>query len=134
MGWGEYANREIARRLKRKIPVSEMTDIRGTAFIANHTDACAFPAVEVASFETVSTDKRQHARAVAIEYEEHDPVRGKAILQRHGDQILIVNPPAMPLNTQELDAVAALPFTREPHPIYRCTGWRPRHRRSFVFP
>lgn len=124
-GMGEYANREIARRLKRKIPVSEMTDIRGTAFVTDRAETCAFPSVEVASFETVCTDLRQHARAVAIEYEEHDPVRGKAILQRHGNRILVVNPPAMPLNTQELDAVADLPFTREPHPMYDALGGVP---------
>lgn len=53
-----------------------------------------------------------------IQYEEHDPVRGKAILQRHGDRLLVVNPPAMPLTTAELDAVAELPYVREPHPMY----------------
>ena len=34
-GMGEYASAEIARRLKKKQPVSSMTDIRGTAFMAS---------------------------------------------------------------------------------------------------
>ena len=124
-GMGESASREIANRLKRKIPVSEMTDIRGTSFAADSAEVCAFSAVEVASFETVCTDKRQHAKAVALEYEEHDPVRGKAIVQPHGSKYLIVNPPAMPLTTEELDAVADLPYTREPHPMYDAMGGVP---------
>ena len=43
-------------------------------------------------------------QATKIEYEEHDPIRGRAILQRHGDRTLVVNPPAMPLCREELDA------------------------------
>ena len=50
------------------------------------------------SFEAVVSDKGDYALATRIEYEEHDPVRGKAILQRHGDRVLVVNPPAVPLN------------------------------------
>ena len=59
--------------------------------------------MECPSFEAVSTDKRAYAQANQIQYEEHDPVRGKAILQRHGDRLLVVNPLAMPLTTAELD-------------------------------
>ena len=42
--------------------------------------------VTVPSFEAVVSDKRDYALATKIEYEEHDPIRGKAILQRHGDR------------------------------------------------
>ncbi|MDA6987390.1 YgiQ family radical SAM protein, partial [Escherichia coli] len=72
-----------------------------------------------------STDKRAYAQANQIQYEEHDPVRGKAILQRHGDRLLVVNPPAMPLTTAELDFVAELPYVREPHPMYDEMGGVP---------
>ena len=49
-GMGEYAEREIARRLKKKIPVSEMRDIRGTAILTRSADECAFEAVTLPSF------------------------------------------------------------------------------------
>mgnify|MGYP002228532633 CR=1 FL=1 len=68
------------------------------------------------------------------EYEEHDPVRGKAILQRHGDRLLVVNPPAMPLTTAELDFVAELPYVREPHPMYDEMGGRACHRGGALLP
>ena len=124
-GMGETATKEIAARLASGTPIGEITDVKGTAFIAKDPSACAYPRVEVPSFEEVSADKRAYAQANRVEYEEHDPVRGRAILQRHGDRLLIVNPPAMPLTTAELDAVAELPYVREPHPMYDDMGGVP---------
>ena len=120
-GMGERATREIARRLSRGEPVEQLTDIRGTAYGAKDP-ACAFESVCVPSFEAVVSDKGDYALATRIEYEEHDPVRGKAILQRHGDRVLVVNPPAVPLNREELDFVAGLPYAREVHPMYNAQG------------
>ena len=124
-GMGERATREIAARLASGTPIREITDVKGTTFIAKDPSACAYPKVECPSFEAVSTDKRAYAQANQIQYEEHDPVRGKAILQRHGDRLLVVNPPAMPLTTAELDFVAELPYVREPHPMYDEMGGVP---------
>ena len=124
-GMGETATLEIAARLAAGTPVEEITDVKGTAFIARDPSACGYPKAECPSYEQVSTDKRQYAVANMIQYEEHDPVRGRAILQRHGDRLLIVNPPAMPLTTAELDRVAELPYVREPHPMYDAIGGVP---------
>ena len=120
-GMGERATREIARRLSRGEKVETLTDIRGTAYAAREPQ-CAYEAVTVPSYEAVCTDKRDYALATKIEYEEHDAIRGKAILQAHGDQVLVVNPPAMPLNQQELDHIAELPYAREVHPMYDAMG------------
>ena len=121
-GMGETATREIAARLASGTPISEITDVKGTAFIAHDPSACAYPKVECASFEQVCKDKRAYAQANMIQYQEHDPIIGKAILQRHGNDLLVVNPPAMPLTTEELDFVAELPYAREPHPMYESLG------------
>ncbi len=124
-GMGERAVREIARRLAAGEPVASLTDIRGTAFAADSPDACCFPSVLVPSFEAVARDKRAYAQANLVEYDEHDPVRGRAVIQPHGDRYLILTPPAMPLSTAELDAVAELPYVREPHPVYDSQGGVP---------
>lgn len=124
-GMGERATREIARRLKRKIPPAAMTDIRGTAFIAADDSACAFEKRLLPSFEETVSDKAAYANATRLEYEEHDAVRGRALCQPCQGRMLIVNPPAAPLTTAELDAVAALPFTRETHPMYDVDGGVP---------
>ena len=124
-GMAEEAEREIARRLKKKIPVSEMHDIRGTAFIAASPSECAFESVSVPSYAEVRENKRLYADATRIEYREHDPVRGKAIIQEHDGRYLIVNPPMTPLETKELDRVAELPYVRTYHPMYEAEGGVP---------
>ena len=124
-GMGENPIREIAARLASGTPVGELTDVRGPCFAARDAGACAYPKVECDSFEAVAADKNAYARANMLQYDEHDPITGRAVLQRHGNELLIVNPPAMPLTTQELDFVAELPYTREPHPIYDSMGGVP---------
>ena len=124
-GMGEYATREIARRLKKKEPVSSLTDIRGTAVLVGDPSICAYDSLTLPSFEAVSSSMTDYADATRVEYEEHDPVRGKALIQQHGNRYLIVNPPAMPLSTEELDFVAELPYTKQYHPMYEPMGGVP---------
>ena len=124
-GMGEYATREIARRLKKKESVSSLTDIRGTAVLVGDPSICAYDSLTLPSFEAVSSSMTDYADATRVEYEEHDPVRGKALIQQHGNRYLIVNPPAMPLSTEELDFVAELPYTKQYHPMYEPMGGVP---------
>ncbi len=123
-GMGERASREIAKRLKAGSKIEEIKDVRGTAFLSE-TEACSYEAVFCPSFAEVKKDKAAFAKACKIQYDEHDPVRGRAVIQKHGSRYLTVNPPAYPLGTEELDFVAQLPFTREAHPIYQKQGGVP---------
>ena len=120
-GMGETATREIAAALKKKCPISEITGVRGTAYLTKTPPA----GLSLPSFDQVRGDKRSYARAAMLEYEEHDPVRGKTLLQAHGERTLVVNPPAMPLDGAALDAVAELPYTRTFHPVYEAEGGVP---------
>ena len=123
-GMGERASLEIAKRLRNGDRLNTLTDIRGTAYLTRN-EIYPFPVVDCPSFEEVRDNKRAYAEACRIEDAEHDAFRGKALRQKHGDRYLVVNPPALPLNTEELDAVAALPFVREPHPMYDAMGGVP---------
>ena len=124
-GMGERAVREIAVRQKAGIPVSGMTDIPGTAFLVNSPEAFLEKGLMCPSFEVVSTRKKEYAEATLLQYSENDAVRGRTILQPHGNRYLVVLPSAMPLSRSELDAVAQLPFTREYHPMYEEMGGVP---------
>lgn len=124
-GMGEYATLEIARRLRKKEPVSSLTDIRGTAVAVADASVCAYESVSLPSFEAVSRSMTDYADATRVEYEEHDPIRGRALIQPHEKRFLIVNPPAMPLSTKELDRVAELPYTKQYHPMYEALGGVP---------
>ncbi|MDR3277643.1 MAG: YgiQ family radical SAM protein, partial [Oscillospiraceae bacterium] len=107
-GMGETATRELARRLSKGEPASEITDVRGTAFIAKDASACKFQSVACASFEEVTKDRRAYAEANMLQYDEHDPVRGRAVVQKCAGRALIVNPPVAPLETAEFDRVSEL--------------------------
>ena len=124
-GMGERATLEIAARLASGAPVGEITDVRGTCVAVPHPGLCAGPWVELPSFEEVSASKTAYAQANMTEYLEHDGVSGKTLFQKHGRQFLMVNPPASPLTTQELDREAELPYVREPHPMYDEMGGVP---------
>ena len=91
-GMGEAATREIARRLSRKVPPREITDIPGTAYIAPTGEGSGFHPVACPSYEEVCADKTAYARATKIQYDEHDPIRGCAVLQPCQGRVLVVNP------------------------------------------
>jgi len=118
-GTGEAALREIARRMKKKLPLSSMTDIRGTAYICEDASDCAFDTLDIPSDEDVRSGRRYYADAIRAQLEEYDHVMGRALVQQHGSRYVVVNPPALPLTTAELDALCELPFTRDAHPMYK---------------
>ena len=51
-------------------------------------------------------------------HRETNPLNARRLTQRHGDRVVVVNPPAMPLDEREMDAVYGLPYLRTPHPSY----------------
>lgn len=123
-GMGENQTIQIAQRLAAGEPVSALTDIRGTCYLSD--TAPAIPgAISCASFEKVAQDKEAYARAFKIQYEEHDAVYGKAVIQKHGERYLVQNPPMPPLTQKELDWVWSLPFARYYHPSYEEKGGIP---------
>ena len=69
-------------------------------------------------------------QAFKIQNEEQDPVRGKALVQQHGNKYVVSNTPEMPLTRKELDEVYGLPYTKEYHPIYEASRWNCSFRRS----
>jgi len=78
------------------------------------------------SYEQVAKDKTLFAHAARIAHLETNPGNARALIQRHGKRDLWINPPPIPLKTDELDQVYAPPYTRKPHPAYgtaRIPAW-----------
>lgn len=120
-GMGELQVVEIARRLAAGEPVHSLRDIRGTCYkmdIAEWRSARPEGIAELPGFPEVSDDKAAYARAFALHYHEQDPVRGKAVAQPHPKTVVVQNPPARPLTTDELDRIYELPYSRREHPSY----------------
>jgi uncharacterized radical SAM protein YgiQ len=74
--------------------------------------------VKLPAYETVKDNKQLYAHANRIFHQETNPGCARALMQRHGDRHIWLNPPAMPLETEEMDAVFGLPYQRVPHPVY----------------
>ena len=124
-GMSEHSVVEMANNLKHgKKGAEACVGVRGTAYMAHDADGIE-NAVECPSYEDVCADKADYARSVKLQYDEQDAVRGKALLQRHGKRVLIQNPPARPLTTEEMDHVYALPYMRTYHPSYEALGGVP---------
>ncbi|EPF2605368.1 TPA: YgiQ family radical SAM protein [Yersinia enterocolitica] len=70
------------------------------------------------SYEKVKADKVLYAHTSRILHHETNPGCARALMQKHGDRYIWINPPAIPLSTEEMDSVFALPYQRVPHPSY----------------
>ena len=123
-GMGENQIIEICNRFKAGESIGHMTDIRGTCYIAKSVEGMKF----LPSLEQVRNDKREYAKAARIELDEADHIRGKRLVQKHGDVFLVQNPPMPPLTQKELDRVYGLPYMRYYHPIYESEGGVPAIR------
>lgn len=70
------------------------------------------------AYDVVRAEKTHYAHTSRILHKETNPGCARALAQRHGDRIIWINPPAYPLETEEMDAVFDLPYARVPHPSY----------------
>jgi len=123
-GMGEAPITEIARRLAAGEEVSAMRDIRGTVVRVRAEDV-PDDAIELPTFEAVSTDGRAFAETCKQHLMASSPGRRAPIVQRHEKEWVLENPPPEPMSQEELDAVYALPFTRKAHPAYDSKGGVP---------
>ncbi|MGI9245798.1 MAG: YgiQ family radical SAM protein [Steroidobacteraceae bacterium] len=74
--------------------------------------------IRMPSYEQVAVDPVLYAHASRILHLEANPGNARALVQRHGEVDVWLNPPPIPLTTREMDAVYELPFRRVPHPVY----------------
>lgn len=111
-GMGELQTIEMAKSLSEGYPVEALYDIRGICYAVKTSDYVPKTVVELPSYERVCESKKDYAIAARKELEEADAVRGKTLIQRHGNFILIQNPPMQPLDTKQLDYVYSLPYER----------------------
>ncbi|MBR5542921.1 MAG: YgiQ family radical SAM protein [Oscillospiraceae bacterium] len=121
-GMGEDTVVQLADALNEGVPVSEIKNIRGTVYKSQTLDDCIYPFVTVPSYDEVSGDKRKYAMAAKIEQEEQDSVRGRAVVQKHGDVFVVQTPPQYPITTERFDEVYGLSYMRDYHPSYEKLG------------
>ena len=71
------------------------------------------------SHEECLQNKKAQAENFRHIEEQSNMMHAQRLLQRIGNQYVVVNPPYPPMTTEELDASFDLPYTRQPHPKYK---------------
>ena len=75
--------------------------------------------IRLPGFDDVKTEPVLYAHASRVLHLESNPGNARALVQRHGDRDVWLNPPPVPLTTKEMDAIYELPYQRVPHPRYQ---------------
>ncbi len=133
-GMGERPIWEIADRLRAGERISDLRDVRGTAYVLGKGQWEDLPksryvrdekVLWLPSYEEVAapTDEGRAAFARMSKLFQHEtnPGNGRRLVQPHGAQAVFFNPPAVPLETALMDELYDLPFARAPHPSYDAT-------------
>lgn len=115
-GMGERQIAEIADRLARG---GALDGIPGTATWMGASRAVE-PSGSIAlpSHEVILEDPGAFMEMTLRIEAEASPWCGRILTQRSDNRLVAAFPPALPLSSEEMDSVYALPFERRPHPSY----------------
>ena len=118
-GMGESSVNEIVKGLENGKP---LRGIHGTAVFLGKNEAQNFNSsayLQLPSWEEMKSDKNALMRSTTLIEKEMNPCSARGLVQQYGERLLVIEPPAMPLTSDELDNVHDLPFTNMPHPRYK---------------
>ena len=120
-GMGESAIVEVAERLRAGQTLQDLRQMRGVAYSlgAKEELPTGDRVIELPSFEETRDDKHAFARATRSIHLETNPYNAKVLVQRHGNQAVVVTPPRLPEAKRSMDFFYDLPYTRRPHPSYK---------------
>ena len=125
-GMGEQPLRELIGLLKKGVPFSALKTIRQTAFLLDKDESLPrnknWNDIEINSHEACLKDKKTFASNFKVIEQESNKIKGRRILQKSGQKLLVINPVFPTMTEKEIDASYDLPFTRFPHPKYEKRG------------
>lgn len=130
-GMGEMPLRELVRLMERGVPFSSIKTIPQTAVLV----AAGDPLPKNKTWEDLTLNSHEHClkdrMAFAANFkfveQESNRVQAKRILQKVGEDTLVVNPPYPPMTEDQIDTSFDLPYTRMPHPKYAKRGSIPAY-------
>ncbi|MDE6048893.1 MAG: YgiQ family radical SAM protein, partial [Paramuribaculum sp.] len=119
-GMGEKPIVEIAERLDNGEKITDIQDVRQTALLlpVNEIPAPDENNIILNSFEDCLKDKKKQSGNFKHIEQQSNRMDGAVLWQRHGNEVVKINPMYPPLTTEEIDASFDLPYTRLPHPRY----------------
>ena len=130
-GMGEQPLREIISLLKKGVPFESLKTIKQTAWLIPESEDLPknknWEDVSLSSHEDCLNDKLKYAANFKIVEVESNKLNARRIIQRSGNQTLVINPPFKTMTEKEMDKSFDLPYTRLPHPKYNKRGAIPAY-------
>ena len=132
-GMGEHSILEIAAKLKEGIPAKAIRGVRGTVWYTSKAEELPEhvswnernpknAAIMLPSYAEISKNtpecKRLFAESYLVQEQNTDAINGHVLIEPVDARFIVQEPAALPLTTQEFDAIYELPFTRKWHPMY----------------
>lgn len=93
--------------------------IPAAARVAERRAQRARTVIRLQSYEEVANNAVLYAHNSRVFHLESNPGNARALRQTHGTRDVWLNPPPIPLTTEEMDFVFGLPYARAPHPAYK---------------
>ena len=125
-GMGEKVIREVARAMRNGYNAKLLHTLRQVAFVADKRYVEALPSektIMLHSFEQCRNDKRAFGENFTKEEVESNRLESENILvERTGNDYIVINPMHAALSSEELDSAFDLPYMRAPHPRYKGRG------------
>lgn len=126
-GMGETPILDIAKQIKKGIPLDKIKDIEGVCYLESYDNLSKklkaqieeHSALFCPSFESVSNDKKAYVKAFNMQSQNNDHITAKVLLQKQKNgKYLVQNIPQRPASVEEMDMVYSLPYERTYHPMY----------------
>ena len=117
-GMGEKTIIEIANRLANGERMQDLTDLPQIVYLSKDVKPTDDDIVLHSHEECLRNKKSQAENFRHIE-EQSNMMHAHRLLQKVGNDYVVVNPPYPPMTSDELDASFDLPYTRQPHPKYK---------------
>lgn len=126
-GMGETPIMDIAKAVKKGIPLDKLRDIDGVCYLDYYENFSKklksqieeHQAIFCPSYDEVICDKKMYAKAFNMQSQNNDHITAKILLQKQKDgKYLVQNIPQRPCTIEEMDMVYALPYERTYHPMY----------------
>lgn len=125
-GMAELTLKEVCAVLESGGTPQDCRAIAGLAYRVK--DRAKLPqrrTLEIPAYSQVKASKQAFAKAFHTIDLEQNFYDGKALVQRYGEEWLVVNPPQRPLTTPEMDEIYELLFKNCWHPMYDADGGVP---------
>ena len=115
-GMAENSVIELAQALKNG---EKPLHVRGLSYISKEPEESY---IQIASHEECVKDKNRYIDMFDDFYKNNDPISAQGLCQKVDTRYLIQNPPALHLNTEEMDSISDLEYERDLHPYHQKDG------------